>query len=182
MNKNALQSHYQSLKPWERIPLMLAAQARDDESDLQRLISSAPKKTWQCNDYFFDLKALHHLAWIHHCHQLELVAKLMKALWLRAETFGLGEEQDELASSAILKLRREIAWEYLAWMTVCKELHIDNEALLKPLFEQSIVVEELVISLELFCDETGSTGNEERDAYIQETAEAYKSILFKDRT
>ncbi|HQR06476.1 MAG TPA: hypothetical protein PLN21_06625 [Gemmatales bacterium] len=161
--------------------MMLAALARDDKSDLQRLVSSAPQKSWQFNDYYFDMKALHEVALIHQCHQLELVAKLLKAMWYRAETSGHGMKQDALASKAILKLRREMAWEHLAWMSVCKELNIDTDAIFSPLFEISIAKEELAISLELFCEETCSTGNEERDAYIQETAEAYKSLMFRDR-
>ncbi len=181
MNTKSLHPHYQALKPWERIPLMLAALGRDDKSDLQRLVSSAPQKRWEVNDYYFDMKALHEVAMIHHCHQLELVAKTLKALWFRAETSGMGDKQDALASKAILKLRREMAWEQLAWISLCKELNIDADSVLSPILQTDILVEELNLSLELFIDETRPTGNEERDAYIQETAEAYKSMLFRDR-
>ena len=182
MSTNSLQKQYNALKPWERIPLVLASLKRDDKSDLENLISSAPKIACQMNDYYFNMKALHEVAMIHYCHQLELVAKLMKAMWYRAETGGMNKKQAALANKAILKLRREMAWCHMAWLSMCKDLNIDATTILSLIFDMSIVQEQVTLSLELYTDVESLTANEEREAYIEGTVEAYKAFLFRHQS
>ncbi len=52
MNTNSLARHDEILTPRERLPLIMAASARGDEAEAQRLAHSAPLVSLRVPDYF----------------------------------------------------------------------------------------------------------------------------------
>jgi hypothetical protein len=65
MNANALAKHYDRLEPEERFRLILAADARGDDAEQNRLCQTAPRVT---------LSFSHHAPWAHAFHQLATLA------------------------------------------------------------------------------------------------------------
>lgn len=53
MNTTKLAKHYESLTPEERLPLIIAACCRGDETERARLANSAPFVTYQARHHFF---------------------------------------------------------------------------------------------------------------------------------
>jgi hypothetical protein len=51
MNSNSLARHYNKLTPWERVPLIIAAGLRDDGTERERLVSSAPTNLFHVPDF-----------------------------------------------------------------------------------------------------------------------------------
>jgi hypothetical protein len=53
---------YDRLTVGERLPLLVAAQARGDDTEYRRLCQTSPGRTWQYSEYLWDELALHMLA------------------------------------------------------------------------------------------------------------------------
>src|SRR5262249_35066791 len=70
MNPLGLTKLYDHLAVWERIPLLLAAHARGDHSEHQRLFDASPLRTWQCPEHLLAEQALHVLALVYIAEQL----------------------------------------------------------------------------------------------------------------
>ena len=74
MNTNGLARRYEALTPWERLPLLVAASARGDEVERDRLARSAPQHDFRVPDYWGLCEGLEELATMYLLHQLELAA------------------------------------------------------------------------------------------------------------
>jgi hypothetical protein len=74
MNTNVLAKHYESLTPRERLPLILAAAARGDEQERQRLLRSAPRLACSVQDQDGLGRALYAVAAEHLLALLETIA------------------------------------------------------------------------------------------------------------
>ncbi len=79
MNTNGLARHYDKLTPRERFPLIVAATARDDKQECDRLIDSAPKIGWRLPDYYGLGDALQDLGLVFMLELLNLVAQYWHA-------------------------------------------------------------------------------------------------------
>jgi hypothetical protein len=75
MNANAVAKHYGSLTPEERFALILAAVARGDETERQRLASAAGRVTFSMPDHAPMADAFMHLAFLFYLELLEEVAR-----------------------------------------------------------------------------------------------------------
>src|SRR5438132_10531123 len=122
MNTNGLAKLYDKLTPLERIPLILAAEAREDETEVQRLHNSAPMRTWWFSDYLMPSMALQTSSKMYIVEQLDHIAIYWHAIW------RLGDEQDEKPEDWLLSA--EVAAYVFtcnaeAWRRFCEELNID---------------------------------------------------------
>jgi hypothetical protein len=126
MNANALAKLYDRLTPWERVPLWLAADARGDGLEKERLATSAPRKLIRVADSYSLLVALHRLASHYMMVQLHLACAYQTAVG--ADLAGLAENDGTL---------RMVAYDLTSsadlWQRFCAELGFDAELLLKDL-------------------------------------------------
>jgi hypothetical protein len=127
MTANELAKLYDRLNPWERVPLWLAAGARGDEAERQRLARSAPRKTFQVPDTYGPLEELRTVAARHVMRQLDL------ACWYWFALGALGAESEDVRP--LWKALRMVAFEVAAnaalWQRFCADLGIDPDLLLK---------------------------------------------------
>lgn len=126
MNARVLSRLYDKLSPLERIPLILAAEAREDETEVQRLHRSAPMRTWQFSDYLMPHMALQTLSQMYIVEQLDHIATYWHACW------RLGNEVDERPEDWLL-MADVAAYVFTcnaeAWKRFCKELDIEAATL-----------------------------------------------------
>jgi hypothetical protein len=124
MNSKALGGLYDRLTTRERLPLILAAEARGDEVEQQRLANSAPVQLWRFADYLWPNMALNLLTLMYLTEQLDHLASFWHALW---RLDGPEEEWGDWQFTADVS-----AYVYCcnadAWRRFCGELGIDAEA------------------------------------------------------
>ncbi len=135
MDTKTLARHYQSLTPWERLPLMVAAAARDDDIEMERLASTAPRHGWRLPNYYGLHTALSDLAMLYLIRQTDLVAAYWRATALEQQQLAWRlEGQNELQVS-VEGLRKIYAMYFLvdaeAWKLLCADLKIDGDAMLR---------------------------------------------------
>jgi hypothetical protein len=144
MNAKGLEKLYDRLTPRERLPLIVAASARDDVLELRRLTDSAPTITFRVNDYFGLGKVMTQVADLHVLTLLDLAANFWQwwGLWLAWP--GTGEagqrkgkarvKADEARQRQLGLMVRYHAYRFQvhvdAWKLFCSELTIDHDALL----------------------------------------------------
>jgi hypothetical protein len=76
-----LTQFYDRLTVWERIPLLIAADARKDEAEYGRLFATSPVRTWRFSEHLMAEMALHTLALTYIGEQLDAAANYFFALW-----------------------------------------------------------------------------------------------------
>jgi hypothetical protein len=81
MNVNGLNRLYDRLRIWERIPLMVAAGARGDTAEYDRLFGASPMRTWHFPEHLLAEQALHVLAMMYVGEQLDAAGSYFFALW-----------------------------------------------------------------------------------------------------
>ncbi len=137
MNTDALAKQYDKLTPQERFPLILAAVARDDEAEQNRLTKSAPRSCYSLPDYFAVGDTFLSLSKFHFMLVLDLAAKYFEAF----ASVGPNRKQwrRDLDSDWYGVMLSGYAFKtYLAgWHKFCAGLKVDPEVLwrLLPGFE-----------------------------------------------
>jgi hypothetical protein len=130
MNTDALAKHYDKLTPRERLPLIMAASARDDEVERGRLVRSAPRVHYSVPNYFGLAQAFNELSLLHLMELLNLAA-----LYFR--TFGLADSDDDKVSERMLDCA--LLYGYLfkvqlaGWRLFCADFGVDPEFCWTPL-------------------------------------------------
>src|SRR5262249_39163293 len=108
------------------LPLILAAEARGDQTEHGRLCASAPVKVWRFPDYLMGSLVLNVLALIYITEQLDYLANYWHAVW------RLGDPDDP-APTAWLFPADVAAYVFTcnahAWRQFCGEVHIDADQL-----------------------------------------------------
>lgn len=123
MNPNAISRHYEKLTPRERLPLIMAADARGDVTEYQRLVQSASRCQFTVPDHFPLAMAFQEVA---NVHLIELLA-VAAAYW--ASSAHMKNETDGGRSLDLYRLlgyRFKVLWD--AWCEVVEELRIDPNA------------------------------------------------------
>jgi hypothetical protein len=144
MTTNHLAKLYDTLTPRERLPLIIAAGARGDEAEHERLCTSAPPLAFREPDYYSLARAMGQAVHYHLLTLLDLAARFWQwwGLWM---SYGLhdpgtarakkrprrqGEADEALAWRAGCVVRY-YASRFVAhvegWKRFCTELHIDPE-------------------------------------------------------
>jgi hypothetical protein len=126
MNPHVLTKLYDKLGPFERIPLILAAEARKDETEVQRLHHSAPIRMWRFSDYLMPNIALQTLSQQYIVEQLDHIATYWHACWRLNDELG-EKPEDWLLSADVAAYVFTCNAE--AWRRFCKELNIDGATL-----------------------------------------------------
>jgi hypothetical protein len=93
VNTNSLAKHYETLTPWERLPLILAASARGDERERCRLAMSAPRMGYRVQDYFGLAQAFLEVSTLHLLELLDLAALYFQAFGLAGGAKGKAGER-----------------------------------------------------------------------------------------
>jgi hypothetical protein len=126
MNTDGLAKLYDRLNPQERLPLLLAAQARGDAREHRRLVDSAPSRLWRLPDHFRVEMALHVLTLIYVGEQLDHAAGYWHALWRL--------DGPDCPDAGVWRLAAAVnayafACNAEAWRRFCDGMHIDPAAL-----------------------------------------------------
>jgi hypothetical protein len=135
MSTKALAKMYDRLTPWERVPLLIAADARDDAAELDRLQRAAPRRVCEAPDHADLMDALHWLAATQVMSQLDLALAYGRVSALSDEHFWSHEGgEDDPLGSRLETLERLLAYQFVvnadAWRRFCGDLAIDPDALL----------------------------------------------------
>src|ERR1700682_4117959 len=93
MDTTKLAKYYPTLTPWERLPLLLAASGRGDDTELQRLVATAPRRLLKVTDYYGLIQAFQEVANWHFMGLLQLAA----LFW---ERWGPSDVIDRVPSAA----------------------------------------------------------------------------------
>jgi hypothetical protein len=137
MNLASLTRNYDQLSPWERVPLIIAACARGDDSERENLVGSAPKLGFRVPDYWGLTQGLDQLAVLHVLLQLDMAAFYWRISAIMAESpsFRRSKHDRQLEARRDRMLRMigyRIITEAEAWKLLASELQIDPEELLRP--------------------------------------------------
>jgi hypothetical protein len=157
MNTNGLAKHYGTLSPWERVSLLVAAEARGDVQEQGRLARSAPKVSWAVCDYFGLFLGLDRVAMNYAMRQLALAVPFREGVhvldFLEAHTpapLPTGEanlpalynprdrdrrraERVDRLGDALRFLAYRIVGAADAWQLLCARLGIDPDTNLRSL-------------------------------------------------
>ena len=138
MNTDHPARYYEVLTPWERLPLIVAASARADEVEKDRLARSAPKIGFRIPDYWGLSEGLDELVKLYLLGQLDLAALYWRMTGLLAqEPWDRPSRQERRRDERRWRLLKMLAYRYVVradgWRLLCAELPIDPEVLLKEL-------------------------------------------------
>lgn len=124
-----LQKHYDKLTPRERLAMIFAAIARDDETERQILIDSAPRLRYIMPDYHGEADAFNYVCLLH-------IAKQLDNAFLQA-TLAHFDAKSRSQGERIYRACCIAAYVYCvradAWRAFCEGLGIDADAALKHL-------------------------------------------------
>jgi hypothetical protein len=126
MDTQLLARHYDKLTPLERFPLIVAASARQDEAERERLVCSAPRTTWQMPHHWGVVSVFESLASFHFMKLLDLAACYFHAF----SAVGRRRKKDADAMADwqdAMYLGYEFVTYLAGWRQFCAELHVDPE-------------------------------------------------------
>jgi hypothetical protein len=176
MKTNGLARLYDQLTPRERLPLLLAAAARGDDAEADRLANSAPRGLYRLPDYHGLGEGLTLLLLLHVQTLLDRAANFWLVTGLaegQALAWGDGEK-DPPAARRLEGVAR--MWAYLfgveadAWGRLMAELHIDPDSLLRDLpFSDTIRQAEEALRPVAFSEE-------EATAFLRERHEGARPV------
>jgi hypothetical protein len=138
MNTDQLARRYETLTPWERLPLIVAACARGDAVEADRLARSAPRNGFRVPDYWGLAEGLEDLAKLYLLKQLDLAACYWRfAAVPDREPRGRPSRQDRQRDARRWQLLKMLAHRYVVradgWRLLCTEMHVDPVVLMKEL-------------------------------------------------
>jgi len=173
MNSDPLARHYGALTPWERLPLLVAASARGDAVEEDRLARAAPKNGFRVPDFWGLAEGLDDLVKLYLLDQLDLAALYWRfAGLLEQESWDRPSRQERQRQERRWQLLKMLAYRYVVradgWRLLCAEMSIDPEVLLRELpGYDSVQQMEQVTRLIAF-------GAEEALAFLRTEAEAVR--------
>jgi len=137
MNTNGLARHYATLTPRERLPLLVAALNRRDETEAARLARSAPAAFYKIADYFPLGEALRLLGLFHVIEQLERAVVFQQASANWVQPADAADPEEEASRQRWWRLLRFAAYrltvEAAARKQVFGEFQIDPDSYLADL-------------------------------------------------
>src|SRR5262249_40881116 len=135
MTTNHLDRYYQTLTPWERLPLIVAACQRGDAVEEQRVVRSAPRNDFQLPDFWGLVEGLNDLAQLSLLKQRVLPAFYWRcAAVLDHQTLGRPSRREGQRDERCWQLLKMLCYHARVradgWRLFCIELHIDPVILL----------------------------------------------------
>jgi hypothetical protein len=132
MKTDTLARHYDALSPWERLPLIMAANARRDEAEARRLIESAPRAGFVVPNYRGLSEGLKNLAHLYLLIQLDHLALYQELSVLLANS---DPPHPNLPPEWLWEGMRFVAYLFNvyadSWRQFSAELHLDPDQLLR---------------------------------------------------
>ena len=128
MNTNALARQYDQLTPRERFALLLAAAARDDEFERNRLLLSAPRRQYSISDHHGVAESFSWLSDYHFTAVLDLAARYFEAF---AELPRSRKKDADDAWDIVMLLGYLFQTYLTGWRKFCAGLNVDPEYLWK---------------------------------------------------
>jgi len=126
---------YDRLKPRERLPLIVAAWMRGDETDRKRLVRSAPRNLFKLPDYHGMADGIQVLALLHLCDLLNLAALFWTGSAILAERGAARGKESKKREAPVRDTVRGAAYAFTVhvegWKRFCSELKVDADVLLK---------------------------------------------------
>ncbi len=134
MNTNGLAKLYEHLTPKERLPLILAASARGDEAERDRLARSAPREGFRLPDYYGLAEGMLLASLFHLLELLDLAALYWQVNGLLEQEEALGKKANKALRDRFEGLTRMFAYLFLlkldGWRRFCSEFRTDPELLM----------------------------------------------------
>jgi hypothetical protein len=129
MNTNGLAKQYDKLTPLERLPLIMAAAARGDEAERNRLVQSAPQSCYSMPDYWGAAETFRYLSDFHFMKLLDFAAAYFDCF---AAAPKPKKSADPLDGWAEAMLCGYLFQTYLTgWHKFCAEINMAPELLWK---------------------------------------------------
>jgi hypothetical protein len=144
MNSDHLARYYETLTPWERLPLLVDASARNDQVEEDRLARSAPKHSFRVPDFWGLAEGLDDLAKLYLLEQLDLAVVYWRLTGLLGqEHLGRRSSQERQREKRQWKLVKMLAYRFVVladgWRLLCIELNVNPDALLRELTGYDVV-------------------------------------------
>jgi hypothetical protein len=137
MNTNGISKLYHQLSSRERLPLILAASARGDDLERDRLARSAPREAFRVPDYFGLADGIQMQAIFHVNQLLDLAAIYWRGSEMLAHAGEFPPEERKARRKQMRDLVRALAYTFTAhvdgWKRFCEEWKLDGEVLLQSL-------------------------------------------------
>jgi hypothetical protein len=124
VDTKCLAKHYGTLSPWERFPLILAASARGDAQERDRLAVSAPRVGLRVQDYFGLAVGFIELSNRQFLELLDLAATYLETMHLAGTIKG---ESAGRAWDAVLALGYLFNVQLAGWRLFCAEHRFDPD-------------------------------------------------------
>lgn len=122
---NTLRKQYEKLTQPERLRAVWAAQLRGDDSEVQALIDTAPKKTYRMPDYAFLQTAFEHMAAVYLAIMLNIGGYLVLGIWLYRD-----RSVTENVEEGIVRNSKELLEMRAAWTQFCANHGQDPEEMI----------------------------------------------------
>src|SRR5262245_11088079 len=148
MNTNGLAKQYGQLTPKERLPLILAASARGDEAERNRLTKSAPKEGFWLPDYHGLAEGMLLASLFQLLEVLDVAAYYWQAVGLLEQEEALGDKKNKRLRDRFDGITRIFAYLFVVkidgWRLFCAQHNYDPDLLWKglPAFETACRAEE----------------------------------------
>jgi hypothetical protein len=135
MNSKGLAKLYDRLTPWERVPLIIAAGARGDQEEQERLKNAASTHLYEVPDYHRLSEALCQLANLQLIIQLDLALLYYQATGMLEVYLLLTGAANDERENRLCKMMQVLTYRYVAhadaWRQVRGRLQVDPEVLLR---------------------------------------------------
>lgn len=137
MNTNGLAKLYEHLTPKERLPLILAASARGDEVERERLVHSAPREGFWLPDYHGLAEGIILTSLFQLLELLDIAAYYWQAVVLLQQEEVLGDKKNKALRDRFDGLARIFAYLFMVkidgWRLFCAQHNYDPDFLWKGL-------------------------------------------------
>jgi hypothetical protein len=137
MNTNGLAKLYDRLTPKERLPLILAASARGDEAERDRLSRSAPRVGFWLPDYHGLGEGMLLASLFHLLELLDVAALYWQTGGILAEWEQFSEGEEDAPTKKLRRTNRAFAYVFTTklegWRRFCSEFKADPEVLMNGL-------------------------------------------------
>lgn len=137
MNTNGLAKLYEHLTPKERLPLIIAASARGDEVERDRLAHSAPREGFRLPDYHGLSEGMELVSLFHLLELLDAAALYWQTGGMLAEWEVLTEEGEDKPPKRLRATVGVFAYVFTTkldgWRRFCSEFKVDPDLLMSEL-------------------------------------------------
>jgi hypothetical protein len=139
MNTTRLAKHYGALAPWERVALVVAAAARDDAQEVERLCQSAPRVGYTVPDHLGHLEGIGFVSLLYMVRQLDLACLYWQTAGVLESYSADGvDAHSRRPCDRLYRVMRGLGYVLRthaeAWRRLCEELAIDPDALTRGLW------------------------------------------------